>query len=221
MSQQINLLNPLFLSQRKYFSAVAMLEALGLLLIGLVSASVYLTVERGRLAKEVQDTARLHKVQEARFKTLSFELSPDRMQQELDTGLKAVEQQIAAHRTLLSQLDAGVSGPSAGYTSLLQALSRQTLEGLWLTAIRVEAGTQQISLQGRARSEELIPPYIARLGRESLLKGKSFEKLELSRKTGNEASTRFVEFSFTTGGMAARDTPSPGPAAATTEQAVQ
>jgi Tfp pilus assembly protein PilN len=221
MSQQINLLNPLFLSQQKYFSAVAMLQALGLLLIGLVIASVYLTIERGRLAKEVQETARLHKVQEARFKTLSFELSPDRMQQELEAGLKAVEQQIAAHRTLLSQLDAGVSGPSAGYASLLQALSRQAMEGLWLTAIRVEAGSQEISLRGRARSEELIPPYLSRLGRESLLKGKSFEKLELSRKSEGEVPARFVEFSFTTVGSATAAGQGSVPAAATTEQAVQ
>lgn len=219
MSQQINLLNPLFLSQQKYFSAVAMLQALGLLLVGLVIAAVYLTIERGRLAKEVQETARLHKVQEARFKTLSFELSPDRMQQELEVGLKAVEQQIAAHRTLLNQLDAGVSGPSAGYAPLLQALSRQTMEGLWLTGIRVEAGSQQISLQGRARSEELIPPYISRLGRESMLRGKSFEKLELSRKSESEAALRFVEFSFITAGSAAGS--GAGPATAATEQAVQ
>ena len=34
MSQQINLFNPIFLKQRKYFSLLAMLQALGLIVLG-------------------------------------------------------------------------------------------------------------------------------------------------------------------------------------------
>ena len=35
MSQQINLFNPLFLEKKKYFSAVTMTQALGLIVLGM------------------------------------------------------------------------------------------------------------------------------------------------------------------------------------------
>ena len=34
MSQQINLFNPVFLKQKKYFSVMTMLQALGLIVLG-------------------------------------------------------------------------------------------------------------------------------------------------------------------------------------------
>ncbi len=34
MSQQINLFNPVFLTQKKYFSVLTMLQALGLIVLG-------------------------------------------------------------------------------------------------------------------------------------------------------------------------------------------
>ena len=197
MSQQINLLNPQFLRQQKYFSAVAMLQSLLLLSAGTGLAVGFLVIERGRLDREVIETARLHKVQEERFKKLSFELSPDRANQELNASLKSAEEQIASRRILLERLGADVSAGSAGYSPLLRGLSRQHVEGVWLTGVRVDSASQQITLSGRARSADLIAPYMERLGTEPALKGKAFRKLEVTgQATGVSASP--LEFVLTT-----------------------
>ena len=37
MSQQINLYNPLFLEKKKYFSAVTMTQAIGLIVVGMTA----------------------------------------------------------------------------------------------------------------------------------------------------------------------------------------
>ena len=41
MSQQINLFNPLFLRKEKYFSARTMLQALGLIALGIAALYAY------------------------------------------------------------------------------------------------------------------------------------------------------------------------------------
>jgi Tfp pilus assembly protein PilN len=197
MSQQINLLNPQFLRQQKYFSAVAMLQSLALLMSGTGLVVGFLIFEQGRLDREVKETARLHKVQEERFKKLSFELSPDRANQELNASLKSAEEQIATRRVLLDRLGADVSAGSTGYSALLHALSRQHVDGVWLTGVRVDSGSQQITVKGRARSADLIAPYMERLGTEPILKGKAFRKLEVTGESAGAVAAS-IEFVLTT-----------------------
>ena len=45
MSQQINLYNPLFLKREKHFSARTMVQALGIIALGLAALYVYVLVE--------------------------------------------------------------------------------------------------------------------------------------------------------------------------------
>lgn len=197
MSQQINLLNPQFLRQQKHFSAVAMLQSLALLMSGTGLVIGFLVFEQRRLDREVKETARLHKVQEARFKNLSFELSPDRANQELNASLKSAEEQIASRRVLLERLGADISAGATGYSPLLRALSRPHVEGVWLTGVRVDSGNQQITVTGRARSADLIAPYMERLGTEPVLKGKTFRRLEVTGQSGG-AMVAAIEFALTT-----------------------
>lgn len=197
MSQQINLINPLFLRQKKYFSVAAMGQGLVLLAIGVALANAFVVMERGNLAKQAQETGRQHKVQMERFSKLSMELSPDRAEQELSARLQAAEKELTARRNALEQLSSGTSEVAMGYSPFLKAFARQTVSGLWLTAIHVEAGGRQLTVRGRATQAELLPVYIQQLGRESVLKGRPFERLELARRelSGN-GNTAFVEFAL-------------------------
>src|SRR5438105_1650000 len=58
MSQQINLFNPIFLAQKKYFSAAAMLQALALLVGGLILAHVFAVHQTGALERLLADSVR-------------------------------------------------------------------------------------------------------------------------------------------------------------------
>ncbi len=54
MSQQINLFNPIFLKQKKHFSAATMAQALGLILLGCVILSAYVSYRVNVRAAEAQ-----------------------------------------------------------------------------------------------------------------------------------------------------------------------
>ena len=181
MSQQINLFNPLFLKQKKYFSSVAMLQALGLLAVGLGAFYGYALTQRTAVDRSASDTARAYNTAKDRFARLSAELSPDRMEKELAENMKKAAADITARQALLNQLHAGVSHTAAGYAGFLKAFARQSMNGVWLIGIQVGADGQQLTVRGRAVQAELLPVYIQRLGREQALKGRPFEKLELSR----------------------------------------
>ena len=197
MSQQINLVNPLFLKQTKYFSAVAMAEGVALLVLGLGVVYGFVLWERGSLDRSLAETRRQHAVQQERFNKLSAELSPAGAEQEMDARLQAAEKDLAARRTMLAQLSAGTLEATNGYSALLTAFARQSINGLWLTGIAAGTGGH-LMVRGRALQAELLPVYIQRLGREEVLKGRPFEKLELAQKqlAEQKAALLFVEFAL-------------------------
>ena len=82
----------------------------------------------------------------------------------------------------------------------MRAFARQAVQGLWLTGFRITGDAAQISLSGGVISPELLPAYIQRLGRESIMQGKTFSTLQMQQpaaKTGvtpAPAAPRYVEF---------------------------
>jgi len=200
MSQQINLFNPLFLTQKKYFSAVAMLQALGLLAVGVAAFYGYAISQRASVQSSAAETARAYAAGKDRFARLSAELSPDRAGREMEESMKTAAAELAARQALLSQLHSGVSGTSGGYAQFLKALARQSLNGVWLTSIQVDNDGQNLTIRGRATQAEILTAYIQRLGREQALKGRPFEKLEIARRempgATPGATLGFVEFAM-------------------------
>lgn len=90
-------------------------------------------------------------------------------------------------------------GDTTGYAGYFKALARQNVSGLWLTGVSV-AGPD-IGVRGRALEPALIPDYISRLTRESVMRGKTFGSLEISQaelanKDGAAEPAPYVEFSL-------------------------
>jgi hypothetical protein len=71
-------------------------------------------------------------------------------------------------------------GEQEGFAEYLRSFSRQTLDGVWLTAFTVTGGGE-IEIRGRALRPDLVPGYIQRLNREELFAGRSFARLEMNR----------------------------------------
>lgn len=95
--------------------------------------------------------------------------------------LEAARTGLERRRALLAALQAGGLGEDRGYASVLTALARQTMPGVWLVGIGVEH--RDIALRGRASSADLLPAYIGRLEQEQALRGRSFRALHIQRPT--------------------------------------
>jgi len=201
MSQQINLFNPIFLKQKKYFSVLTMLQALGLIVLGSMLFYGYAVYQVKQLAKQTEEMTKRYTAEQSRLVNYTNEFSPQRSSQLLNEELATLEAQSAAQNEMLDTLKSGVIGNTAGYSEYMRAFARQSLGGLWLTGFDIAGDGAQMSITGAAISPHLVPTYIQRLSKEKIMQGKSFSTLQMKQPKGldDKPSTHsYVEFSLQT-----------------------
>jgi hypothetical protein len=181
MSQQINLFNPIFMKQRKYFSLLAMLQALGMIVAGSLFFYGYALYQVNQLAGQAAESTKRYDAEQARMARLAAEFSPQHANQLLQGEAQQLEKVFAEQTVLVEALKSGVVGNTTGYSEYMRAFARQVVPGLWLTGFRVAGDAAQISLKGHVTSPELLPVYIQKLGREPIMQGRNFSNLKMQQ----------------------------------------
>ena len=231
MSQQINLFNPIFLKQKKSFSALNMVQALGLLFVGVIVFYVYASMQTANLTREAEETARQYGQAKARLAQTSARYAPRKNDASLEAAVLALQAQLNAGKAALNNLGTGALPHDSAYAEYMRALARQSLTGLWLTGFKIASGGAEIEIVGRALQPELVPSYIRRLGSERALHGRVFDSLTMtqgqaalpadaSRPPGAPASYSYTEFRLGSlhGELPARVEAEPAAKAAPSEQ---
>ena len=198
MSQQINLFNPVFLKQKKYFSVLTMLQALGLIVLGSALFYGYALYQVAQMSRQTEDMGKRYAAEQARLVNFANEFSPQRSTQLLEQELKSLESQAAAQETLLNMLKSGAIGNTEGFSEYMRAFARQLVSGLWLTAFDITGDGAQMNLSGGVLNPQLVPIYIQRLSREKIMRGKTFSTLQMQQpKTeADRPVARYVEFNL-------------------------
>lgn len=198
MSQQINLFNPIFLKQKKYFSVLTMLQALGLIALGSVLFYGYALYQIRLLSQQADEMSRRYAAEQTRLTNFANEFSPQRSSQMLEEELNQLTKQAAAQDALLALLKSGAIGNTEGYSEYMRAFARQTINGLWLTAFDIIGDGSQMSLSGAVLNPQLVPTYIQRLGNEKIMHGKTFATMQMQqpKKDAGKAAGRYVEFNL-------------------------
>jgi Flp pilus assembly protein TadB len=198
MSQQINLFNPIFLKQKKYFSVVTMLQALGLIVLGSAVFYAYAVYQVAQLSRQAEETTKRYAAEQVRLANYSNEFSLQRSGQMLEDELKQVEAQAKSQDAVLTTLKSGVIGNTEGYSEYMRAFARQSVNGLWLTAFDITGDGAQMSLSGAVVNPQLVPSYIQRLGKEKIMRGKTFSTLQMQqpKKDGDRLVPHYVEFNL-------------------------
>lgn len=101
------------------------------------------------------------------------------------------------------------SSENLSYSAILDALARQTMDGLWLTGIDIIG--KDIEIRGRMRDHTLLPLYLQKLNAEAAFQQFRFSALAMNgitpaadappagaKKTAPAIETPFVEFSLRT-----------------------
>jgi hypothetical protein len=206
MSQQINLFNPIFMKQRKYFSLLAMLQALGLIIAGALLFYGYAVYQVVQLDRQLVENTKRYEAEQSRLARLMVEFSPQKANQILRDAVQNLEKRAADQDELIATLKSGVIGNTTGYSEYMRAFARQVVQGLWLTGFKVTGDAAHISLSGGVVNPELLPAYIQRLGKESVMRGKTFSTLKMQQSKADEgaasglapasATRRYVEFTM-------------------------
>jgi hypothetical protein len=227
MAQQINLFNPIFLKQKKYFSAVTMLQALALLLAGIVAFYGYTLHETQALARVAEDTGRQFKAQGEQVVRLTQELSPQGRSKMLADEVVRTTARLKQREELLNALRTGGLGNTDGFARYLRAFARQAMSGVWLTGFSIGGDESVLLVNGRVLHPDLVPAYIRALNREEVMRGRRVAELRLTAREERDAAgtaapgagpaavpaaapNRYVEFNLTAvRGNAAASVPDP------------
>ena len=211
MSQQINLFNPIFLKQKKHFSAVTMLQALALLIGGVLAFYGYALRETQVLARVAEEAGRQLKTQGEQVARLTQEFSPQGRSKMLADELARTNVRVKQREEMLSVLRTGGLGNTDGFARYLSAFARQSMTGVWLTGFTIGGDEAELLLTGRVLHPDLVPAYIRALNREDVMRGRKVTELRLTAREERDApgttapgavaapaapARRFVEFSM-------------------------
>jgi type IV pilus assembly PilN-like protein len=205
MSQQLNLYNPIFLKQKKHFSARTMLQGLGLIVAAVAAVYALQVYQLGALRGQ-ERAMRFQAEQVTQRLASAGGDARARSGRALDDQIRGAEAELRNLQELGGAMQNEMSGGNEGFSKYLAAFARQPVSGLWLTGVTV-AG-DDLEVRGRAVRAELLPVFIRRLSREDVLKGKGFAEVSVAAREeapgaaappgAGQAPRRFVEFSLTT-----------------------
>ena len=181
MSQQINLFNPIFLKQKKIFGAKPMLQALGIVALGVLALTWYASHRMGELEQQAERGKAALAGRQSRLNTVNAQFAPRQHSAALTAELAEAQAQLKALHDVEGVLQGGALGNTNGYAEYFRAFARQNVSGLWLTGLNIVGAGKNIGVQGRAMQPTMIPNYISRLTAEQIMRGKTFANLRIDR----------------------------------------
>ena len=177
MAQQINLLTPILLAPKRYFSALTLVQATGLLCVAGLAATLWLQ-QRDRSA-DVEHQAVLTQYAAERQQLM---VAKANLPAPLDAG--TVQQQLlpleagnADRRALLQVLGNDAAGQR--HSDLLALIARTLPEPAWLSELRYTPG--RVELVGGTLDTAVLRPWLARLSAHPLLAGQELSALRVER----------------------------------------
>jgi hypothetical protein len=205
VSQQINLYQPIFRKEEKKFSTMAMLQATGLVALGVVALYAFTWWQGEALRSELKRVAQNHVTATKRLADITEKFGLQKGRANLDTEITRLEGEIVAKQRMQEILQRGIFSNTTGFSDYFVSFARQHISGIWLTGFDITGAAEQMMLAGRTTDPELVPRYMQRLSSEQPLSGIEFRAFQMKRPDPDpkEPDSLFVEFQ-------ARTTANPG-----------
>ncbi len=181
MSQQINLFNPVFRQQKKYFSSVTMVQSLGLVFLGCAFLVGDATLRLRQLETQVATTNATLLAKQEKLTQVKTQFPARGKSPALAGALREAQLEYAMLQAAAGTLIQGAYGEARGFSRFYQALGRQRIDGLWLTEVTLHDGGARIGVQGNVLQAAMVPQYMSRLASEPAMQGKSFSTLEIGQ----------------------------------------
>jgi len=180
MAQQINLYNPILLSTKRYFSALAMAQALIAIAIGAAALCAWVTIQTQALRKDLLATERSN-TSEKQLLMNAIAINPALgiSTTALEQNLKALEQTSARRRETLAELTRGTVREGRSHSAMLRLVASTVPQPVWLTEVNVAAGRLEIS--GMTLDPAVLRPWIAQLSADPQLVGQLLATVHVER----------------------------------------
>lgn len=190
MPQQINLCTPLFLTQKRYFSAATMVQALGVfvLLGGLLSAYwswSLQALDEGYRQSVVANQREIDRLQAAIQLNQANAAPADAA---LVQEVQARREELQQRERVLDQLQRGLLREGQGHAARLQLVARTIPPQAWVT--QLQADDSRLELSGYTLEPAALNGWMARLADSPLLEGQQLSVVKVERvEAGARAAT--------------------------------
>ncbi len=181
MPQQINLCTPLFLTQRRYFSARTMAQALGVLMLLGGSLSAYWSWTLKTLGEGYQQSIQANQREIERLRA-AIKLNRDNAapaDAALMRDVQATEAELGRRELLLSELRRGLLREGYGHAARLQLVARSIPPQAWVTGI--VADDLRLELSGYTLEPAALNGWMAKLAESPLLQGQQLSVVKVER----------------------------------------
>lgn len=180
MSQQINLYDPALLPKRELLTAQRLALAAGLLLVVLGVWGGWLRAELAAAQSEADRAGLELKQLQDESAALARDIGGRKPDPRLEQEFAGARMLLEFRGEVLKMLQKGLGPESVSFSEYLRGLSRQSTNGLWLTAISVADDGATMEIQGRVLDPALLPEYIRRLNGEKAFQGRAFAALRMT-----------------------------------------
>jgi len=203
MNQQINLYQRQFRPQTRMFPAWFMLQAVGILVFGMLLMTLFAQQRIDGIERELEIVARQESVVLDRLQNIGPLINAvtgeTNWSEQLDDSLRMLSERQA----VLNLIQGSTLGDTQGFSRHMRALARQDLDGLWLTHIVLSALGDKTRLEGRAIQAELIPLYVQGLTAETPFVEQRFHHFQIDSPAEDEGTA--LKFSMDSDVLLAAD----------------
>ena len=172
MKQSINLYTDAFRPSREWLTLGRTLGVVALVLLVVAGVSGVLRYQLAGAQARLENLESRESQKQQSVETLQDQIEARQKDPALEAQVARLEQRARDRRRLVERADSVAQASSEGFTPYLEGLARQTLDGLWLTRIRVDLMRDRLGLAGRTRDGQNVPEYLQRLQEESVFEGR-------------------------------------------------
>ncbi len=179
MSQQINLCTPILLTQKRYFSAQTMVQALALFVVlggGLCAYWVWsLNAASEGFKNTLVTQARELESLQAAIKQGKTDTGP--LEAALAQELQGHKTQLQQRQSLMEELQRGLFRPGWGHAARLRLVAASIPAQVWVTDLK--ADDTQLELSGFTLEPAALNDWVSKLAASPLLEGQKLSTVKV------------------------------------------
>jgi hypothetical protein len=192
--QQINLYRPVGGQWAQTFTPQTATLALLVLVAGAFAVSLYAWLGVRSSERAVDEVVEQTRGRSERITAVGDQLRVGGTMAQLSARTAQLAQLSAQLRLVLQKVGDPALGRTQGYSSQLRAVALARIDGVWVERISIKGNSAAIELQGTATDAQLLPQYLASLGRQSALGLHGVRELAIESSAIDGSANGAVDF---------------------------
>ncbi len=186
IKQDINLYRPEFRPETNAFQSRFMFQAAGVLVVTLMLIYGFAREGVTSVDQEIEIVARQEAATIERLENVRPLITAVTGEQSWSQQLEEATRTLAERQAVLAMIQGTTLGDTKGFSRHLRALSRQDVDGLWITHLVLSALGDKTRIDGRAIRAELIPLYVQNLTAEPAFAQQRFHRFQIDNPVDDD-----------------------------------